>query len=273
MIKRLLRNKVAVIGAAIVLIMLLVSLIAPLLTHFQPTAIAVKDRMLKPSALHLMGTDEFGRDVYSRVLYGGRLSFEVGLLVALFSFLIGVPVGIMAAFYKWVDATLMRVMDGLMALPGILLAIAIMSALGAAVMNVVVALTLVNIPRIARVTRSAAIVVRNNLYVEAAAAVGARDRRLLWLHILPNCLSPIIVQATFLFATAVLTESSLSFLGVGAPPEIPSWGVVLAEGKQFMREAPWLTLFPGGAIALVVLGLNLFGDGLRDALDPRLKDL
>lgn len=273
MIKRLLRNKIAVTGLAIVVLMTLIALAAPLLTRYSPTALAVKDRMLPPGAAHLMGTDEFGRDVYARVVYGSRLSLIVGASTVVLSCALGVPAGIAAAYYRSFDATVMRLMDGLMALPGILLAIAIMAALGPQVSNVIFALTVVNVPRVARVTRSAAIVIRQNLYVEAAEALGGRDRSILWKHILPNCLSPVIVQATFLFATAVLSEASLSFLGVGAPPDVPSWGVVLAEGKQFMRQAPWLTLFPGIAIAVVVMGLNLFGDGLRDALDPRLKDL
>lgn len=273
MIKRLLRNKSAMAGVIITVLMTLISLGAPLITSHSPTALAVKDRLIAPGGLHLMGTDEFGRDVFARVVYGGRLSLTVGLSVVALSVALGVPVGVASAYYKRVDAILMRFMDGLMALPGILLAIAIMAALGPKVTNVIVALTIVNVPRIARVTRSAAIVVRQNLYVEAAEATGARDHMILWKHILPNCLSPVIVQSTFLFATAVLSEASLSFLGVGAPPDVPSWGVVLAEGKQFMREAPWLTMFPGLAIAVVVMGLNLFGDGLRDALDPRLKDL
>jgi peptide/nickel transport system permease protein len=273
MIRRLLRNKTAVTGAVIILVMTLIALAAPLLTHFDPMKIDVKDRMLPPGTAHLMGTDEFGRDVYSRVIYGGRLSLMVGIFVVVFSCVMGIPVGVASAYYKKVDATVMRLMDGLMALPGILLAISIMAVLGAQVSNVIIALTVVNVPRVARVTRSAAIVVRQNLYVEAAEALGAREGSILWKHILPNCLSPVIVQATFLFATAVLSEASLSFLGVGAPPNVPSWGVVLSEGKQFMRDAPWLTLFPGIAIAVVVMGLNLFGDGLRDSLDPRLKDL
>jgi peptide/nickel transport system permease protein len=273
MIERLLRNKLALTGALIVLVITLISIAAPLLTAYSPTALLVKDRMLSPGAAHLMGTDEFGRDIFSRVLYGGRLSLLVGIAVVTLSSVIGIPVGILSAYYKRFDAVVMRIMDGLMALPGILLAIAIMAALGPKVMNVIIALTVVNVPRIARVVRGAALVIRRNLYVEAAESMGASDATILWKHILPNCLSPVIVQCTFLFASAVLSEASLSFLGVGAPPQIPSWGVVLAEGKQFMREAPWLTMFPGVAIAVVVMGLNLFGDGLRDALDPRLKDL
>lgn len=273
MIKRMLRNKVAMIGLVIILFITLASVAAPLLTPHNPMALSIPDRMLPPGDVHLMGTDEFGRDVFARVVYGGRLSLTVGISVVVLSCAIGVPLGIAAAYYKRLDALLMRLMDGLLALPGILLAIAIMAALGPKVGNVIAALTIVNVPRIARVTRSAAFTIRLNLYVEAAEALGARDSKILWRHILPNCLSPVIVQATFLFATAVLSEASLSFLGVGAPPDVPSWGVVLAEGKQFMREAPWLTMFPGLAIATVVMGLNLFGDGLRDALDPRLKNL
>lgn len=273
MIRRLLRNKAAMAGAVVMMLMTVVSLGAPAITAHDPMVINVQARLMEPGGAHWMGTDEFGRDLFSRVVYGGRLSLVVGLSVVGLCAVLGVPVGIMSAYYRRLDAVLMRLMDGLMALPGILLAIAIMAALGPKVMNVIIALTVVNVPRIARVTRSAALVIRQNLYVEAAEAIGVRDFLIPWKHILPNCLSPVIVQATFLFATAILSEASLSFLGVGAPPEIPSWGGVLAEGKQFMREAPWLTLFPGLAIAAVVMGLNLFGDGLRDALDPRLKDL
>lgn len=273
MMKRLLRNKLALTGVAIIVLMAFASLAAPLITDFDPTKLNVKDRMLPPNSTHLMGTDEFGRDVFSRVIYGGRLSFTVGMAVVAVSLGLGVPIGIMVTYYRRLDGIMMRVMDGLMAIPGILLAIAIMAALGPKVGNVIFALSAVSLPRVVRITRSAALVVRHQLYIEGAEAIGAPIWVVLWRYILPNCLSPVIVQSTFLFATAVLSEASLSFLGVGAPPQLPSWGVVLAEGKTFMREAPWLTMFPGVAIAVVVMGLNLFGDGLRDALDPRLKDL
>jgi peptide/nickel transport system permease protein len=218
-----------------------------------------------------MGTDDVGRDVWSRVIHGTRLSMIVGSAVVLFACAGGIVFGLLGGYYRPLDNVLMRIMDGLMAFPGIILAIALMASLGPSVVNVVVALGVVYVPRVARIVRGSVLVIRETAYVEAALALGVPDRAVLWRHVLPNCLSPVIVQGTFIFAAAVLGEAALSFLGVGVPPQVPSWGNVLAEGRLYLQQAPWLTLFPGVAIMACILGLNLFGDGMRDLLDPKLR--
>ena len=218
-----------------------------------------------------MGTDDVGRDVWSRVIQGTRLSVVVGGAVVLLSFVTGIAFGLVGGFYRALDNVLMRVMDGLMAFPGIILAIALMASLGPSVANVIVALGIVQVPRVARIVRGSVLVIRETPYIEAALALGVADLAVLGRHVLPNCLSPVIVQGTFIFAAAVLGEAALSFLGVGVPPQVPSWGNVLAEGRLYLQQAPWLTLFPGAAIMTCILGLNLFGDGLRDLLDPKLR--
>lgn len=271
-LKILLRNRLAVFGGLLVLVLTLIALAAPLLTSHDPLLLNPLQRAKPPSSEHLMGTDGLGGDVWSRVVFGSRLSLSVGAAVTLVSGFVGILVGLLAGFYRRVDNVLMRVMDGLMAFPGILLAIAIMASLGPRVANVIIALGVVYTPRLARVVRGQVLVVREAPFVEAARAAGARDIVLLVRHILPNCLSPLIVQGTFIFANAVLAEAALSFLGVGAPPDVPSWGNVLSEARNLMRQAPWITIFPGVAIILTVLGLNVFGDGLRDALDPKMRD-
>ncbi len=212
-------------------------------------------------------------DVFSRVVFGARLSLLVGGAVVVFAFVVGVVSGLVAGFYRRLDNPIMRVMDGLMAFPAIVLAIALMAALGPRVVNVIVAIGVVYSPRVARVVRGSVLVIRETVYVEAARALGASDRALLLRHVLPNCLSPVIVQGSFVFAAAVLTEAALSFLGVGVPPFIPSWGNVLSEGRLYVQQAPWLVLYPGAAIVVTILGLNLFGDGLRDLLDPKIRGL
>jgi peptide/nickel transport system permease protein len=203
------------------------------------------------------------------VIYGARISLQVGLFVVLFTTIGGTVLGVLAGFYPRLDNPLMRVMDALMAFPAILLAMAITAALGPSQANVVVALSIVYAPRTARVVRGSVLALKEMPFVEAARAVGSRDLRILAQHIVPNALSPILVQATFVFAYAILAEAGLSFIGAGTPPPTPSWGNILAEGRGFMRDAPWITIFPGLAIALIVMGLNLIGDALRDALDPR----
>ncbi|MDB4894758.1 MAG: ddpC [Firmicutes bacterium] len=264
----LVRSRLALTGGAMLLLVLLAALLAPLLARYDPMAVMAADRLLSPSMAHPFGTDDFGRDIFSRVLYGARLSLAVGFLVVLFTTLAGAMIGLVAGYYRIWDNVLMRLMDGIMAFPAVLLATAIMAALGPRVSNVVIALAAAYMPRLARVVRAQVLVLREMAYVEAAVAQGAPDRLVLVRHILPNCLSPVIVQATVTFAYAVLTEAALSFLGVGAPPDIPSWGNILSDGRNFLTQAPWMTLFPGVAIMVTVLGLNLFGDGLRDALDP-----
>lgn len=272
-LKILLRNRLAVFGGLLVIALTLVAIAAPLLASHDPVRLDPLNRAKPPGAGHPMGTDGVGRDVWSRVVFGARLSLWVGVAVTAFTGVAGIAVGLLAGFYPRADNLLMRVMDGLMAFPGILLAIAIMASLGPRVGNVIVALGVVYTPRLARVVRSQVLVLRDAPFVEAARAAGAGDFVLLARHILPNCLSPVIVQGTFTFANAVLAEAALSFLGVGAPPEVPSWGNILSEARTLMRQAPWITIFPGVAIILTVLGLNVFGDGLRDALDPKMRDL
>ena len=272
-LRLLFRRKIALIGAILVTINVVVAVLAPAIGRWDPLLLDVKARLAAPSATHWFGTDDVGRDVWSRVIYGARLSMIVGVSVVLFSFVAGIVFGLLGGYYRRVDNVLMRVMDGIMAFPGIILAIALMASLGPSVVNVIVALGIVYVPRVARIVRGSVLVIRETPYVEAALALGARDVTVLWKHILPNCLSPVIVQGTFIFAAAVLGEAALSFLGVGVPPQIPSWGNVLAEGRLYLQQAPWLTLFPGAAIMACILGLNLFGDGLRDLLDPKLRGI
>ncbi len=265
------RRRITLIGALLVAANLVVAALAPALAPWDPLALDVKSRLQGPRPGHWFGTDDVGRDVLSRVLHGARVSAKVGGLVVALSVAVGLVVGLAAGYYRRLDGVLMRVMDGLMAFPAIILAIALMASLGPSLNNVIVALGVVYTPRIARIVRGSVLVVRELPYVEAARALGVTDVGIVVRHVLPNCLSPIIVQATFIFALAVLGEAALSFLGVGAPPFVPSWGNILAEGRLYIQQAPWLTLFPGAAIMATILGLNLFGDGLRDLLDPKLR--
>ncbi|MBI4609891.1 MAG: ABC transporter permease [Candidatus Rokubacteria bacterium] len=272
-LRLLVRRKIAMVGALLVLIVGFAGLSAPALARRDPMALDVKARHSAPTTAHWFGTDDVGRDVWSRVVYGARLSILVGGSVVILSFAAGLVFGLLGGYYRALDDVLMRIMDGLMAFPGIILAIALMASLGPSVLNVIVALGVVYTPRVARIVRGSVLVIRETPYVEAARALGVPDLTILWRHILPNCLSPVIVQGTFIFAAAVLGEAALSFLGVGAPPYIPSWGNILAEGRLYLQQAPWLTLFPGAAIMGTILGLNLFGDGLRDLLDPKLRGI
>ena len=272
-LRAFLRRRTAVLGALLVGLNLLVALSAPAVGRLDPQRLDVRARLSAPTAAHWFGTDHVGRDVWSRVVHGARLSMLVGGSVVLLACAGGLVFGLLGGFYRALDNPLMRVMDGLMAFPGIILAIALMASLGPSVLNVITALGVVYVPRVARIVRGSVLVVRETAYVEAARALGIPDARILLRHILPNCLSPMIVQASFIFAAAVLGEAALSFLGVGVPPQIPSWGNVLAEGRLYLQQAPWLIVFPGVAIMAGILGLNLFGDGLRDLLDPRLRGL
>ena len=272
-VPRLLRNRGAVVGAALVAGILLLALAAPILARHDPLFLDADVRLQAPNAAYPFGTDNQGRDTYSRVVFGARLSLVVGVGVALLTVLIGTSVGLLAGFYRRFDSVVMRVMDGLMAFPGVILAIAIMAAIGPRVENVIFSLTVVYTPRLARVIRSAVLQLREQQYVEAAQALGVGAPRLLVRHILPNCMAILIVQSTFIFADAVLGEASLSFLGAGTPPEIPSWGNMLGDARQYLARAPWTMLAPGAALMLAVLGLNLLGDGIRDLLDPRLRKL
>ncbi len=269
--KMFLQRKAALLGLLLVLTVILAALCAGMLTSFSPDEMNVDNRLLAPSSVHWMGTDEFGRDLFSRVLYGARNSLIVAFFIVIVSVGMGMVFGLIAGYYPRVDSLIMRIMDGLMAFPGIILAIAMMGAMGASMKNVIVALGIVYTPRVARVVRSFILTVRESQYIEAAKSIGARDARILLRHILPNCVSPIVVQASFIFSYAILGEAALSFLGVGVPATLPSWGNILSEGRVYMQIAPWLTLFPGISIMITVLGLNMIGDGVRDFLDPRLK--
>ena len=272
-LRQLRRRRVALLGMVLVAINVLVAVLAPAIGRWEPQRLDVQARLAPPTATHWMGTDDVGRDVWSRVVHGTRLSMLVGGAVVALSFVGGIVFGLLGGYYRPLDNVLMRIMDGFMAFPGIILAIAMMASLGPCVVKVTVALGVGYVPRVARIVRGSVLVIRETPYVEAALALGAPDLTVLGRHVLPNCLSPVIVQGTFIFAAAVLGEAALSFLGVGVPPQIPSWGNVLAEGRLYLQQAPWLTLFPGGAIMGCILGLNLFGDGLRDLLDPKMQSV
>jgi peptide/nickel transport system permease protein len=232
----------------------------------------VRARLHEPSSEFWLGTDNLGRDVLSRLIHGARISLIAGFASVVLSTFVGVVIGTLAGFYSSMDTVLMRIMDGLMAFPVILLAVALMAALGPTLGNVIIALSAVYAPRTARIVRGAVLSVKSMPYVEAANGLGGRAPRVILRHVLPNCLSPIIVQATFIFAYAVQAEAALSFLGVGVPPSVPSWGSMLSEARLYMIQAPWLMLAPGIAIAVTVLALNAIGDGLRDFLDPQYMD-
>lgn len=267
--RKLRTNRSLMVGVVILTVMVLIALLAPVLAPHDPYTMKVAERLKPPSALHPLGTDEFGRDLLTRVMYGARISMTVGLAVSVLSSAFGLVIGLYASYYKALDHIFMRICDGLIAIPGILLAIALMSALGASIWNVVIALTVVFTPSIARVVRSSAIVAREQAYVEAVYVQGAGHSRILWGNIAPNVLSPLLVQATFIFASAILSEASLSFLGAGIPAPEASWGNILQASKLVINKAWWVAVAPGVMLILSVLSLNLLGDGLRDFFDPR----
>jgi len=268
--KRTLKSGPALTALGMLWVILFVAFSAPLLGTTDPIAIDPGQRLKLPSGQHWLGTDAYGRDVYSRVVYGSRISLKVGLGTSLMGVAIGLLIGVIAGYIRVADAIVMRVMDGLMAIPGILLAIALMAVTQASLTTVIVAITIPEIPRVARLVRSLALTLREQLFVEAAHAVGTRLPVILWRHVLPNTVAPLVVQATFVAASAVLIEAALSFLGVGVPAQTPSWGNMMAEGRNFVAVAFHIILYPGILLALTVLAINLLGDGLRDALDPRL---
>jgi peptide/nickel transport system permease protein len=270
-LRRLSRHRSFVIGFSIILVLTLAAAFAPLLSSADPSAMHVRLRFHPPSSGFWFGTDMFGRDIFTRVLYGARVSLFVGFAVSVISGLCGALLGVVAAQFRRLDGPIMRLMDALMSFPAILLALGIAAALGPRVSSVVAALTVAYIPGGVRIVRASALVVREMDFVQAAQVSGASSLRIIVRHILPNCFSPLLVHLTFIFAYAMLAEAALSFLGVGVQPPIASWGNIIAEGRDYATEAWWIMLFPGIAVSLAALGLNLLGDALRDMLDPRLK--
>ncbi len=266
-----LRHRGVQLGALMILTITLIAIFAPVVAPTSPNAMDVVNRLQPPNWGKLFGTDDLGRDIFSRVVHGSRISLMVGFLVSTACLMFGGLIGLLAGFYPRADNLLMRIMDGFMSFPNIVLAILLMATLGTSLNNIIIALSITYIPRMARVVRASVLLVRELTYVEAARALGAVDGRLMALYVLPNTLSPIIVQWTFTFAYAILGEASLSFLGVGVPPDVPTWGTILSEGRVFIQRAPWLTVLPGLAIVWSVLGLNLLGDGVRDVFDPHFK--
>ncbi len=270
-LRSLLANPVTIVSAAFLLIALVATIAAPLLTSHDPTFLDPAVRLQGPSADFPLGTDDRGRDVWSRVVYGGRISLLIGLGVTATSALLGSFLGLLSGYYTRLDMPIMRTLDGLMAFPSILLAIAIMASLGPSAINVFIALVVVYTPTIARLVRSTTLVTKEQAYVESARAIGMDDRGILIRYVYANGLSPLIVQCTFVVAYAIISEASLSFLGAGVDPETPTWGNMLRDGQRVLQRAWWLSVFPGAALVLTVLTLNLLGDGLRDALDPRAR--
>jgi len=268
--QRLLANRSFVIGAALVGIVIVLAVLAGVIAPFDPLKGNFRDRMTPPGIEHWMGTDHFGRDILSRVLFGARISLQIGFMVALITAVAGVVIGALAGYFRKLDSPIMRVMDAFMAFPSIILAIAISSVLGASVVNVILALSIAATPHTARIVRASVLVVREMEYVEAARALGASHARILLRHVLANAMAPLVVRVTYVFAVAILNEAVLSFIGVGPPPPAPTFGGIVANGRDFIVAAPWITIAPGIAILVSVLGLNLLGDGLRDVLDPRM---
>lgn len=267
-IRKFTGNKASVFGLAVVCIMILLAVFAPLICRYDPLELDTVNRLKGISAAHWFGTDTMGRDVFARVIYGARISLTVGFSVGIISGTVGLVIGLYASVNRIADNILMRICDGLKAIPSTLLAITLMTVLGADIKNVIISLTIVNIPNMARLARGQALVVREQTYVEAMRCLGASKARILWKHIAPNILSPLIVQITFVFASAIIVEAALSFLGAGVPAPAPSWGNILNEGKGVIYQAWWMIVFPGIFTALTVLGLNLLGDGVRDFMDP-----
>lgn len=271
-LRRVSRSRNVVIGATLLLVITILCAAAPVVSSHNPTLMSAATRMLPPSAEHLFGTDDFGRDIFTRVLYGGRLSLQVGLISVLMACSIGTLLGILAGYLGgWVDAVIMRAMDVLLAFPGILLALAIVAVLGKSLTNVMLAVGISAIPLFTRIVRSSTLTIKQLEYVTAARALGASPLRIMRSHVLPNVTTPIIVIATNSIAGAIIAGAALSFLGLGAQSPTPEWGLMLAEGRVYLRSASWLTRYPGFAIMVTVLAINLLGDGLRDVLDPKLR--
>src|SRR5579872_6579822 len=264
------RHPTIVVGAVLLMIMVAMAVFAPWLGTTDPQALSPIRRLKWPSAQYWFGTDMLGRDVYSRTIYGARVSLIVGISVALFSTGLGLAIGVVTGFNRWVDAVVMRIMDGLMSIPSVLIAIALMALTRASLENVIFAITVAEVPRVARLVRGVVLTLREQPYVEAAVASGTSFIRIIWRHIVPNTLAPLLVQGTYIAASAMITEAILSFIGAGTPPNIPSWGNIMAEGRSLFQVADYILIFPAIFLSLTVLAVNLVGDGLRDALDPRL---
>lgn len=270
--KRLFKNKAAVVGGVIIIFFILVAIIGPYLVKTDPLALNHLNKLQPPSKEHWFGTDNFGRDIFSRIVHGTGLTLTVGFLSVAVGGIIGVIIGIVSGYYGgWLDTISMRIMDVLLAFPGILLALAIVSVLGGSLQNVIIAVGIFSVPAFARIVRGSTLQVKKLEYIDAVKSLGASDMRIIFRHILPNIMSPIIVQATMRIATAILTASGLAFLSLGAPPPTPEWGAMLNDGRTYMHNAGHMVLIPGIAIVIVVLAFNIFGDGLRDALDPKMK--
>jgi peptide/nickel transport system permease protein len=268
---RLVANRSFLVGGMLVLAVALVAVLADVIAPFDPLRNNFRARMLPPDAVHWFGTDHYGRDILSRVIYGARISLVIGFFVVIATGIAGTLIGAVAGYFRALDNPIMRLMDAFMAFPAILLAITVSAVLGASITNVILALAVATTPHTARIVRGSVLVVRELEFVEAARALGASEARILFRHVLANALGPLIVRLTYVFAIAILSEAALSFIGVGPPPPAPSFGSIIAQGRDFMAVAPWITMFPGLAIIVSVLGLNLLGDGLRDVLDPRAK--
>jgi peptide/nickel transport system permease protein len=270
--QRLLRNRSALVGLSVLLVITVVAVAAPLVSPYDPIKTNQRLSLAPPSLDHLMGTDRFGRDIFSRVIWAGQTSLPIGLVSVAIGVLIGVTVGLLAGYYGgWLDAVSMRIVDLLLAFPGILLALAIIAILGGSLTNLMIAVGISSIPDYVRITRGTVLSVKEREFVVAARVVGCRGPVIMLRHILPNALAPLIVLATLGMAAAIITGSALSFLGLGIKPPTPEWGNMLAEGREFLQHAPWVAFFPGAAIMLTVLSINLLGDGLRDTLDPRMR--
>lgn len=268
----LMLNKAALVGALIIVFYIVIAVFAPLLAPYDPYQIKLENKLMPPSGDHWMGTDDKGRDILSRIIYGSRLSMGVGFAAVFFGAFFGIIFGLVAGFYgKWVDSIIMRMMDVMLAFPGILLALAIISALGPSLINVTIAVGAFSVPLFARIVRGSTLEVKRLEYIDAIRSLGANDITIIFKHIFPNILSPIIVQGTLRLATAILSAAGLSFLGLGAQPPSPEWGTMLSNGRDFLFSAPYIAIFPGITISILVLGFNIFGDGLRDAFDPRMK--
>jgi peptide/nickel transport system permease protein len=270
-LRRLFARKVVLVAAIALIVVVLTALLFPMVSGADPNEIAVTQRLNAPTAAHWAGTDELGRDVMLRIVHGARYSLLIGAMTAMGAVLVGTLLGMLAGFFPRLDAPIMRVVDAMMAFPDILLGIALVAILGVSLWNVILALTIVYTPRVARVVRAATLVLRELLFVDAARALGVRTPRILASHILPNLMSPVLVQVTFIFAYAILAEAGLSFLGVGVPPDIPTWGTMIAGSLEYADKAFWTILSPGLAIVLTALSLQMLGDGVRDLLDPKLK--